>query len=481
MKHAVWDAGRTSPVGSPFADRGQRSECVAHAYDDWLALVLWFGVTGCVQEAVGLPQLLARRHAVSVSEGRHDVSIRKAWDWLLQAALVQSELVISGPGGDAARGHPGRRCLDSVAGAITWLKQRILNSTSPAATPPLKAGDWAVAHIYSRWPADIASELATFCWPITTKEELARLIACTHASPQAIMAFEFTASVRSAYEYHWRFMRVAISVDRRTSLQPGPHVRMDVRDVMWSKVWKDAFLHPPCTHQVRGDSLTSTAKHADGRTFWGVAMFVYCWCIKADRVMVEQPNTVIPDHYLHPTQCIRPCDVGDDENKPIHLFERGGRKLLPKSPTVAGVSGHKRLRDFEGPEARDRWRSSWARFPMLSKAVVEAVDEAAPAAVAPCYAEEIERFACNWYDAGLPVPADYAAPDAQPASDEDRAYQEQRGKGDGRRVQGVTPRSRGGYGNTHALSTTGGLSHSQPHSLHTHRPSTTQPHHLGHA
>lgn len=58
------------------------------------------------------------------------------------------------------------------------------------------------------------------------------------------------------------------------------------------------------------------------------------------------------------------------------------------------------------------------------------------------YRAEIEKLACSWYDAGFPLPVDYAAPDAQPVSDDDRAYQARRGRGDSRCVLGVMPTSR---------------------------------------
>lgn len=455
MEHAVLDAGRSSPVGNPFADDHRQPDSVAHAYDDWLALVLWFGVTRRLSEATGLVPLLAQRHSVRIHGGRHNVSAVAAWEWLQRAAECPTEVIIAGPNDHVLDGHAAVQPINSVAGAVTWLRQFKPGAHEPVTTIPLKAGDWAVADIHMRWPADIARELASFSWPITTLPELERLVACEHASPRAIMACEFTAAVRGAYEHHWRYRRVALSVDVRTSLQPGPHARMDVRHVIKAKVWEDAFMHPPCTHQVRGDVIAMRAKHLDGRTFWGIAFFIYCWCVDADRVMVEQPNTVIPDHYIHPTQCIRPCDVGDDDNKPIHLFERGGRRLLPKDPSVAGTSGHKRLRDFEGPDARDRWRSSWSRFSNLSLAVVQATDESISAATPLNYAEEIEKFACSWHDAGLPLPADYAAPDAQPANVQERSYQACRGKGDGRRVQGVVPHSRRGSSVQHTLSPSG--------------------------
>lgn len=68
-----------------------------------------------------------------------------------------------------------------------------------------------------------------------------------------------------------------------------------------------------------------------------------------------------------------------------------------------GVSGHKQLRDFADTDARDRWRSSWARFPKLAAALVRAVDATAPPAADLVYEDELEAFACAWHDAGLPV------------------------------------------------------------------------------
>lgn len=121
---------------------------------------------------------------------------------------------------------------------------------------------------------------------------------------------------------------------------------------------------------------------------------------------------------------------------------KGGRNLIAKDPLAAGTSGHKRLRDFVNAEDRDRWRSLWARFPRLSALVMSAYDPKAAPAGGLDYRVEIEKFACSWYDAGFPLPADYAAPDAQPIDDADRAYQTRRGRGDGRRVAGVMPTSR---------------------------------------
>jgi len=220
------------------------------------------------------------------------------------------------------------------------------------------------------------------------------------------------------------------------------------------------------------DTRAGSAKRHDGRTFWGIAFFIYCWCVVAYRARIEQPNTIIPEFVMRPSQRLRPCDVGDADTKPINLYERGwGAVPLLRRP-VAGASGHYSLRDFKNADERDRWRSSWARFPALCAAIVvltalqleadallcwgwrgtgsEGVscdaDECdavwglpPPPSMAPSFTAMMEHFAVAWYKAGYPVPYDYLNGRPVPTSEEDRRYQSQRGVGHGRRIAGVVP------------------------------------------
>lgn len=297
-------------------------------------------------------------------------------------------------------------------------------------------------------------ELASFEWPLRELSEFERLLSCTHASPSFLIGGEFTGAVRDeciAREAP-HSSRVAISVDLRACERPGPHAILDLRLVAMLKVWDEAYLYPPCTHQVLSDTTSLAAKIDDGRAFWGIAFFIYCWCVCALKLLVEQPNTVIPRYYLQPSQTLRPCDVGDPDNKPINLYCRGRAPVALLSTPVAATTGHGRLADFEDAEERDRWRSSWARFPSLVSAVTR-VASLEPGET-PVYEEEIERFAVAWHDAGHPVPAGYRSPAALPPDEESRAYQWTRGRGDGRRVDGVVPFSRRAQWATQAISST---------------------------
>ena len=307
-------------------------------------------------------------------------------------------------------------------------------------TPQVCCGDWPLSDILSKWPATIATELATFTWPLTAASELARLFRCPHAAPIDFVLCEFTAAVRSANEVHHRVP--TLSIDLRPSLIPGMHACMDPRDVMPLVGYpiRRCYAFPPCTHQTLSDTTARQAKMLDGRTFWGIMFVIWCWCLDAVLMMVEQPDTVIPDFFILPTQRLRTSQLGDADDKGINLYERG-RERVPLAHEVGGTSGHRRLADFPDAEARDRWRSSWQRFPRTVAAIVACEPNPCDADTPPSFEEWRERFAVAWHQAGHPVPADYEAEGGRPSALEARAYQFVRGRGDGRAVCSTTPRS----------------------------------------
>ena len=450
--HVVTSRG-VSPMGSPFIDVHADRRRAVSAYDDLLWLVLRLGCLGdlfsggaaCPLHVAPMLTMVAERWGVALHSDSAHFDAASVWRWLCDmATLSMTAYLILLDDFDA---DPDRVShVFVVAGALAWLRGAL--HAGPRSAPALMAGDWAVSDICNKWPRIIGRELADFSWPIDSLAEVKRLLACPNGSPDAIVGCEFTAGIRRAREQRCAWQHVTLSVDERRSLVPGPHAVVDLRLVLFLKEWEEAYMHPPCTHQVLSDTTSLGAKQLDGRSFWGIAFVILCWCVVARRVLLEQPKTIISQFYLQPTQIIRPCDAGDDDTKPMELRLRG-RELVPvqQLPDAVASSGHKRLRDFRDADERDRWRSSWGRFPLLCDKVVEVRDiladifaDAEPERL--CYADEIECFAGAWYDAGLPVPHDYLAPDAQPTSEEARQYQRVRGRGDGRRVHGVVPASR---------------------------------------
>ena len=270
-------------------------------------------------------------------------------------------------------------------------------------------------------------------------DEVRRLLQNKEISLQDVSAFDFTAIVRERNQLvHGA---PTLSIDLRHSLVPGIHVCLDARLVLPLRVWRRLYAFPPCTHQVLSDTTGRAAKELDGRMFWGIMLVIWLWCLQAEMLRIEQPVTRIPHYSIQPSQQLRTSMLGDQIDKAIVFYTRG---LLPLSVThdAGGVSGHGKLSDFATDDDRDRHRVDWRRYPHTVDAVVRAEPERPASTVVPRFDTLREQFALAWYDAGLPVPSDYETHDAQPSDAESRKYQYTRGKGDGRRIVGIVPRSR---------------------------------------
>jgi hypothetical protein len=214
-----------------------------------------------------------------------------------------------------------------------------------------------------------------------------------------------------------------------------------MRLVLNLKRWRRAFLFPPCTHQTLSDTIGRPFKEQDGRMFYYILFVIWCYCVVAMMLLVEQPDTRVPDFFIAPTQRLRTSEVGDLDDKTVCFFERG-RSKLARVQVPGGISGHGKLSDYADAEERDRWRSSWLRFPHLTEAVVSAVHDPLDPNEPPSFHVLRERFAVEWHRAGLPVPYDYdSRDDALPLLQSDRDYLSVRGKGHGNIVRSVTPRS----------------------------------------
>ena len=299
-------------------------------------------------------------------------------------------------------------------------------------------GDWPLADIGRRWAPAIAQELASFAWPLTALDEVRRLLRCKALRLRDVCAFEFTAAVRERNELVHGVP--TLSIDLRPSLVPGIHACLDARAVLPLRAWRRLYAFPPCTHQVLSDTTGRVAKELDGRMFWGIMLVIWLWCLAVEMLRIEQPATRIPHYSIPPSQQLRTSMLGDALDKAVIFYTRG---LLPLPIThdPGGASRHGQLRDFATDDARDRHRVDWRPFPCTVDAVVRAERDTSATTSTPCFAELREQFAVAWHAAGLPVPADYEADDAQPRDEEARRYQSTRGKGDGRRPASTLPRS----------------------------------------
>ena len=274
-----------------------------------------------------------------------------------------------------------------------------------------------------------AAEMTSFSWPLTTIEEVIRLLACTHIAPTDLVGFEFSASMRSALEAAGRR---ALSVDTRPSEKGGMHACLDVRLVIPLRRWERAFFFPPCYQQLRADADCLPLKISDGRAFWGCALVIFCLCAPADLLVVEQPDTIVADFYAYPHVELRSSAFGDTLSKFIRLGIRNGSLVPPAhSLTRDPASAPLPVSEYADPDERDRCKSTWAHFPALCAALA-ALQPLDRVSTPLRYEDEIRHFAAAWQEAGYPIPEGYDDPSALPPTPEARAYQEQRGPGDGR-------------------------------------------------
>ena len=285
--------------------------------------------------------------------------------------------------------------------------------------------------------AEAQAEYDSFDWPLRTVAEVQRLLRCDHIAPTWLLLGEFTQAQASALET--RRGVIALTVDRREPTQPGLAYVGEFNDVIFLAFWEVVMAWPSCTHQALADELCRDDKALDGRMFWGIVGFIFCYAAaRARAVIVEQPSVWITVFYSVPFTRVEPAFYGDHLTKTINLFARGV-DLPPFVTLERGDWSRRAFRDFADGDAADRWRSSWAHYPQMT--ATNAIGLSLHGACQPLvFEEEVQRFAEAWHDAGLPVPADYLNADGRPTTQAERDYQLVRGRGDGRRVQGVDPR-----------------------------------------
>ena len=289
------------------------------------------------------------------------------------------------------------------------------------------------------------AELSGFTFPLRSLDEVRRLRRCGPAAPTDLVGFEFTGAMRLALEAAGRS---ALSVDWRTCEAGGMHAVLDVRDVVELGGWERVFLFPPCFQQLRADRDCLQAKIADCRAFWGCAMVLWCFCVQATLLVVEQPDTIVADFVTLSFMEFRTSCFRDEPDKFVRLFLRNA--VLPL-PFAADPSARRPVRpylEYATSDARDRAKSSWLPFANMCRALAHVAPTEEPPPRQADYSELIESFAAAWHAAGYPVPAGYDDPRAMPPPGA-RRYQDFRGPGDGRVPPGVVPllaapRARGG-------------------------------------
>ena len=165
-------------------------------------------------------------------------------------------------------------------------------------------GDWLTSDIFARWPPPVALELASFQWPLTQVSEVTRLLSLRFTRVRDVVVGEFSGCVRTENERVHQCP--TLSIDLRASVIPGVHACMDARRIIpLRNRWNRVYAFPPCTHQTLSDTTAADSKQLDGRTFWGIMFCLWCYCIPCWMLMMEQPDTIIPNFFRASNQRFR--------------------------------------------------------------------------------------------------------------------------------------------------------------------------------
>ena len=281
--------------------------------------------------------------------------------------------------------------------------------------------------------------LYTYAMPpkhMTDVAMVAALLASDDA-PTDLVGFERSGAVRDRLVAE---KRKAMSCDTRPceSSVEGWHYQGRVQDIVDMADWERFYAFPECTHLAASDTTCGAAKARDGRRWWGLAMVLWCLCVAARSIVVEQPKGAFPAASgIQPTQVIHPYHFGDDAAKETHLFMRGALPI--PLDAQQGRPSHAWHSAAGGGEQGALKRG--VTFPGVARALACSlpVSRARPRRLE--YRVAVEAMAARWRTAqgAESLPWDYNTWDATPAAPERKEYQRQRGKGDGRAAREVAP------------------------------------------
>lgn len=162
---------------------------------------------------------------------------------------------------------------------------------------------------------------------------------------RVLVACEFSGIVRDAFIARGHD---AISCDLLDTESPGPHYKGDVLDIL-DQNWDLGIFHPPCTHlAVSGARWFKDKQREQAEALEFVRVLL---AAPIDRIVLENPISVISTQIRKPDQIIQPWMFGHGETKATCLWLKGLPKLKP-SNIVAG----REARVHRLPPSKDRWK-----------------------------------------------------------------------------------------------------------------------------
>ena len=143
---------------------------------------------------------------------------------------------------------------------------------------------------------------------------------------KVLIACEYSGRVREAFR---KLGHDAWSCDILPADDNSPfHIQGDVLELL-EKGWDMMIAHPPCTHLAVSGAKHFPAKVADGRQQKALDFVQALLDAPIERIVVENPVSIISTRIRKPDQIIQPWMFGDEAQKTTCLWLKGLPQLKP--------------------------------------------------------------------------------------------------------------------------------------------------------
>ena len=181
-----------------------------------------------------------------------------------------------------------------------------------------------------------------------------------------LVACEFSGIVRDAF----RARGVdAVSCDLIPSERPGPHIQDDVLNHL-DDGWWGMIGHPPCTHTATSGAKWFPKKQAEQKQ--AIEFFMRLWNAPIERVVLEQPVSIMSTAFRKPDQIIQPWEHGVAETKATCLWIRGWPLLKPSNIVKQTTLDQRNIgRVHHEVPSPERWKNRSRTYQGIAEAMAK--------------------------------------------------------------------------------------------------------------
>jgi hypothetical protein len=174
---------------------------------------------------------------------------------------------------------------------------------------------------------------------------------------KVLVACEYSGRVRDAFIARGHD---AMSCDLLPTDATGPHYQGDVFDII-NDGWDLMIAHPPCTYlSVSGMHWTTRGLRDPQLTEDALAFVQRLMDAPIERIVVENPISIISSRIRKPDQIIQPWWFGHDASKKTCLWLKNLPLLTPTDMLPGDAKTRRGNQTASGqnklPPSKDRWK-----------------------------------------------------------------------------------------------------------------------------